>query len=137
MMQQTELGGEIEDSKVSLVQPCYDTLMVNLEKNDNDLDVRFNSIVAMGFLLSSCHSKLTQPQINKVMDIYQKRANVEGTREAALRAYAELGNNNSEINLQGIDKLVPVLIDQLHQNNRSVQILGLKAINALLKRYPD
>jgi len=61
MMQQTELGGEIEDSKVSLVQPCYDTLMVNLEKNDNDLDVRFNSIVAMGFLLSSCHSKLTQP----------------------------------------------------------------------------
>jgi len=60
IMQQTELGGEIDDAKVSLIQPCYDTLMVNLEKNDNDLDVRFNSIVSMGFLLISCHSKMQQ-----------------------------------------------------------------------------
>jgi len=56
MMQMTSLGGEIDDSKVSIVGPCYDTLMVNLEKNDNDLDVRFNSIVSMGFLLTSSHS---------------------------------------------------------------------------------
>jgi hypothetical protein len=71
------------------------------------------------------------------MDIYQKRTSVEGTREATLRAYAELGINESEIKLEGLDKLVPVLIDQLHQNNRGVQILCLKAINALLKRYGD
>jgi len=71
------------------------------------------------------------------MDIYQKRAAVEGTREATLRAYAELRINDSEIKLEGLDKLVPVLIDQLHQNNRSVQILCLKEINALLKRYSD
>lgn len=61
IMQQTELGGNIDEDKVSLVKPCYDTLMVNLEKNDNDLDVRFNSIVSMGFLLISCHQKLGQP----------------------------------------------------------------------------
>ena len=75
-MQLTELGGDIMDEKVSLVNPCYDSLMVNLEKNDNDLDVRFNSIVSIGFLLTACHTKLTQAQINKVMDIYLKRVTV-------------------------------------------------------------
>ena len=75
-MQLTELGGDIMDEKVSLVNPCYDSLMVNLEKNDNDLDVRFNSIVSIGFLLIACHTKLTQAQINKVMDIYLKRVTV-------------------------------------------------------------
>jgi hypothetical protein len=60
IMQQTELGGEIMDEKESLVIPCYETLMKNLDKNDNDLDVKVNSIVSMGFLLTACHSKLSQ-----------------------------------------------------------------------------
>lgn len=58
MMQMTELGGDIDESKVSLVQPCYEVLKVNLEKNDVDLDVRFNSIVSMGFLIISSHSQM-------------------------------------------------------------------------------
>jgi hypothetical protein len=48
------------DEKESLVIPCYETLMKNLDKNDNDLDVKVNCIVSMGFLLTACHSKLSQ-----------------------------------------------------------------------------
>jgi hypothetical protein len=99
IMQQTELGGEIADEKAALVPKVYDSFIVNLEKNDNDLDIRHNSIVSMGFLVCACHSKLQQAQINKVMDIYQKRVTVEGTREATLRAYAQLAKNDSEIKL--------------------------------------
>jgi len=62
------------------------------------------------------------------MEIYQKRVSVEGTREATLRAYVKIANNDSIVKLSSLDNLVPELINQLHQNSRSVQILALQAI---------
>jgi len=54
------------------------------------------------------------------MEIYQKRVSVEGTREATLRAYVKIANNDSIVKLSSLDNLVPELINQLHQNSRSV-----------------
>jgi hypothetical protein len=87
------------DEKASLVGPSYENLMKNLEKNDNDLDVKVNSIVSMGFLMKACHTKMTQAQIDKVMDIYQQRVSIQGTRESTLKAYIQLATNDTVIKL--------------------------------------